>query len=589
MAKGSKASQRKLRASLGDSWDDANYSTDGGASTAGESHSEIELELSDNEAVQDRHVNLSLSPPGKTTMSSTRRKGLSSQSAPEEITTRNMKSSDIERTPRASQPSQSPTQSEQTGPSFIMPKLESSIHSSNGSPSRRSQVRSRNIRNKTPHLRASDRSSTSYTPAASKKARPASSPERPQVPTIMHYIRLFYENFATPVIRYAVGVFGHAMGNLQPFLGLALAVLFLIFGVQWAVGSFRSGLTVALSPICLIPGSSYIVPFCAIGTHDDPRVDFEGLLDAQSGLEEILDASKDTSTLPSTIKDSEIAIRDLRTLVRHSRLPSRHQLDLEFENFVLTANEASVDLSRYNSRIGATMDRIIATNTWTMAVLSGLSEQEASYGALDRVYGALTRPFLAPPPTLQQRVFDQYLLHVSKNKEEITKLIETAVALLSVLQNLDERLDTIYQIAINDDVTITKNQEELLAQLWTKLGGNNAKVKAHNKQLHLLRNISAYRKKALVHVSETLLKLREIQAELENLREGIAAPEILGWRDELPMTYHLDLIEKGVERLRRARGESMRVEGETYRRLVRGSEEGRARELPAPAVTVRTK
>ena len=572
MAKRIKSSRKKLRASLGDSWDDADYLTDGGPSTA--EHSEVELEPSDNEVAQDEDTNLS--PP----ISSARRQSPLSKS----VAVESLRSADPERTPR---PSKQPlTQSEQTGPAFIMPKLDSSMHSTNGSPSRRSQARSKNVRNKTPHLRTSDRSATSYTPISTQPK--SASAERQQSPTIVHYLGLFYDSFLYPVGRYFIGVFGHAMGNLQPFFGLALAVGVLVFSIQWAVGSLGSGLTAALSPVCIIPGSSYVIPFCATRFYDDPRVDFEGLLDAQSGLEEILDASKDTSTLPSTIKDSEIAIRDLRTLVRHSRLPSRHQLDLEFENFVLTANEASMDLSRYNSRIGATMDRIIATNTWTMAVLSGISEQEASYGALDHVYGALTRPFIAPPPTLQQRVFDQYLLHVTKNKEEITKLIETAVALLAVLQNLDERLDTIYQIATNDDMTITKNQEELLAQLWTKLGGNNAKVKAHNKQLHLLRNISAYRKKALMHVSETLMKLREIQAELENLRENVAAPEVLGWRDELPMAYHLDLIEKGVERLKRARGESMRVEGETYRRLIRGGEEV-ARELPAPTVTVRAK
>ena len=577
--------------SLGDSWDDANYSTDGGVSTAGENHSEIELEPSDNEVAIGEDTGTLLSPlPGRSSLSSPRGSNVSPDPVSERVTIKSLHSSNIERTSRPSMSAQPLTHSEHTGPSFIMPKLESSVHSSlNGSPSRRSQVRSKNVRNKTPHLRTSDRSSTSYTPTSSIKTQSTSELTQSQKSTILHYVSLFYEHFVSPVARYAVGVFGHAMVNLQPFLGLALALMILVLGVQWAVGSFRSGLTAALSPVCLIPGSSYIVPLCATGTYNDPQVDFEGLLDAQSGLEEILDASKDTSSLPSTIKDSEIAIRDLRTLVRHSRLPSRHQLDLEFENFVLTANEASMDLSRYNSRIGATIDRIIATNTWTMAVLSGISEQEASYGTLDRVYEIFTRPFIAPPLTLQQRVFDQYLLHVIKNKEEITKLIETAVALLSVLQNLDERLDTIYQIAINDDVTITKNQEELLAQLWTKLGGNNAKVKAHNKQLHLLKNISAYRKKALMHVSETLLKLREIQAELENLREGVAAPEVLGWRDELPMTYHLDLIEKGVERLRRARGESMRVEGETYRRLVRGGEEAGVRELAAPTVTVRAK
>jgi hypothetical protein len=385
-----------------------------------------------------------------------------------------------------------------------------------------------------------------------------------------------------------MGVFGHTMGNLQPLFGLALAVGVLVFGIQLAIGSARSSLTMALSPVCLIPGSSYVVPFCATTTHEDPRADFEGLLHAQTGLEDILDAAKDTSTLPSTLKDSELAIRDLRVLVRHSRLPSRHTLGLEFDNFIETAKEASMDLSRFNSRIGAAVDRVIATNTWTRNVISGWSEDEASKGTVQRITGAVTRIFAAPPPTLHERVFDQYSAHVSKNAEEITSLIATGVALHSVLQRLDELLDTIYAITINDDATITADQEELLAQLWTLVGGNKSKLTSNNKKLSLLRNVSAYRKKALTHVSDTLLKLRQIQAELENLRDGVEAPTVLGYRDELPISYHLDLIDRGVDRLRTARGESLRVEGETYRSQVgRGQEE--RRELPAPIVTAKAK
>ncbi|KAH6643093.1 hypothetical protein C7974DRAFT_117026 [Boeremia exigua] len=576
MARGGKSTRRKPNEKLGDSWDDTHYSTDGGVSTA--NHSEIELEPSDTELAKEQKSKFPASAHDQSPLPHSLLKGSAATSS---------RSDDAERTPRPPKPAQPTTQTE--GPSFIMPKLESSLHSSSDSPSRRSQVRTKNTRNKTPHLRTSDRSSTSYSPSTSgSQPSPAPVAQHRRL-YISDYIGHVYKSFVSPVAHYVLGVFGHAMGNLQPFFGFVLAVLVLIFSIQWAVGNFRSGMTAVLSPICLIPGSSYVVPFCITGARDDPRVDFEGLVNAQSGLEDILGAAKDTSTLPSTIKDSEIAIRDLRTLVRHSRLPSRHQLDLEFENFVLTASEASIDLSRFNSRIGATVDRIIATNTWTRAVLSGISEQEGSYGALDRVYGVLTSPFVAPPPTLQERIFEQYSLHVSKNTEEIGRLIDTAVALLSVLQNLDERLDTIYQIATGDDATITKNQEELLAQLWTKLGGNNSKVKANNKHLHLLKNISAYRKQALNHVSGTLLKLRGIQAELENLREGVAAPEVLGWRDGLPITYHLDLIDRGVERLRTARGESMRVEGETYRNLIRGGEEKGRKELPAPIVTARAK
>jgi hypothetical protein len=379
---------------------------------------------------------------------------------------------------------------------------------------------------------------------------------------------------------------------IKPFLGVILGLGVLVFGIQLASGVLRSTLSNAvLGPVCAIPGSSYLLTACATtGPTQTHQANFEELINVQGRFEDILDASKDTSTLPSTIKNSELAIRDLRTLVKYSRLPSRKALDNEFEYFVQTANEASVDLSRYNSRIGAAMDRVIATNTWTMNVLSGISEKEASIGAVSRVLNKVTGAFIAPPPTLQQRIFDQYILHVSKNKEEITRLIETAQALLQVLNNLDNRLGTIFEIATNDDQTITRNQEELLSSLWTKLGGNRGDVKANSKSLNLLSNISAYRKKAVMHVSETLLKLQEIQSELENLREGIAAPEVLGYRSEVPLEYHLDMIGKGVERLQVSRGEYMRVEGETYKRLMRGGEDGDGiRELPGPTVTVRAK
>jgi DnaJ-domain-containing protein 1 len=236
------------------------------------------------------------------------------------------------------------------------------------------------------------------------------------------------------------------------------------------------------------------------------------------------------------------------------------------------------------------MDRVIATNTWTMNVLSGISEKEASVGAVGRVLNQLTGAFVAQPPTLQRQIFDQYVLHVSKNKDEITGLIQTAQALLLVLQNLDERLGTIYEIATNDDQTITSRQEELLSSLWTKLGGNRGDVKANTKSLNLLSNISAYRKRAVNHVTDTLLKLQEIQAELENLREGVAAPEILGYSSGYSLEFHIDTIGKGVERLQVSRGEQMREERETYRRLMRGGEEADSRkELPGPTVTVRAK
>lgn len=408
-----------------------------------------------------------------------------------------------------------------------------------------------------------------------------------------HYVSLVYDNVILPLFTYFWDVFMYANRHFfKPILGLALGLGIMFFGLQMASGLVYSHVATALAPICLLPGSSYVFPSMCASSRSEHHADFEELIKVEGRLEDILDASQDTTTLPATIKDSELAIRDLRTLVKHSRLPSRNQLDLEFENFILTASEASLDLSRYNSRIGATIDKVIATNSWTMAVLQGLEEKDAADGSVSRVLNTFTGAFMSPPPTLQQRIFDHYVEHVGKNKETITSLIQQAQALLVVLTNLDERLDTIYSITINDDQSISKSQDELLSQLWTKLGGNAASVKSNAKSLNLLQNISAYRRKALIHVSTTLLKLQEIQAELENLREGVAAPEILGWRQGLPIAYHVDIIEKGVESLRRARGDHRRLEHEQLRARVNGASGADMREIGAGAsqtVTVKTK
>lgn len=580
------ARSRQLQGSMGSSWDDGGYSPDEDVSVHTASDSDLDLGSSDKEMVQE-DTDKATPLLSRSTRASSTQQYETPTKTPNRATARHSQTGSSRGTPRSTKSSRSTPGSAE--PSFIMPgssrkgSLNRQMEEYNNTPTRNSELRQRMSRQ--PH-----------SPRVGRGTSKASQPSEQQEELgPWHYANLFYEHVALPLLTYVWDIVGYANRHfLKPILGVVLGVGVLFFGIQMASGMVYSKFTTALAPVCMLPGSSYLFSMCE-STSSEHHAAFEDLVNVQSRFEDVLDSSKDTSNLPSTLKDSELAIRDLRILVKHSSLPSRHQLDLEFHNFVLTANEASVDLSRYNTRIGAAMDRVIGTNTWTMAVLQGLEEQEAATGSISRVLNAVTGAFVSPPPTLQQRIFEQFVVLVGQNKEEITKLIEIATALLSVLQNLDERLDTIYSLAINDDYTIGKNQDELLSSLWTKLGGNSASVKANAKQLNLLKNISGYRKKALKHVSETLLKLQEIQAELENLRDGVAAPEVLGWRGGLPVTYHVDQIEKGVDRLRLARGEHQRVEGETYRNRIKGAEmpEGGPLEIGTskntPVITVRAR
>jgi hypothetical protein len=580
-----------MQGSVGSSWGDAGYSSDDNASihTASDSESDQDFDDSDKERLRE-YTDKATPLLSRSTRVSVPQIHESPTNTPTRATARHSQNRSSRGTPRTKSSHSTPGSAE---PTFIMPRaaVNGSLNDlmedyASRTPTRHSQLRSRK------QNQSSLRNSAAASPKmsnrrSSKNTQPAGEQEELGP---WHYVNLFNANIVLPFLLYFLDVLSYTNRHFfKPVLGLVLGVGIILFVLQTASSLVYSKITTSLAPICLLPGSSYLFSMCAQQA-EDRYADFEELIKVQDRFEDILDASKDTTDLPYTIKDSELAIRDLRTLVRNSRLPSRNQLELEFDNFVATASEASRDLSRYNSRIGATMDRVIATNAWTMSVLKGMEEEDKSIGAVGRAYNAMTSSFISPPPTLQQRVFDQYVLHVGRNKEEIESLISTAQALLAVLTNMDERLDTIFSIAVNDDQTISKHQDELLSHLWTKLGGNTATVKANVKKLNLLRDISTYRRRALKHVSETLLKLQAIQAELENLHEGVSAPEVLGYR-AFPITHHFDLIEQAVDRLKRARGDSMRVEGDSYRKAMSGDKDsGGVRELPAgkstPVITL---
>ncbi|KAI8933862.1 hypothetical protein NX059_009560 [Plenodomus lindquistii] len=598
---------RRPDESLGSSWGDADYATDEASSVQSDNDptSEVEWEDSDKEVAHQRqpHVaplpctrtkrtNLFQSTPPPGTRSVPPRKSAN------KTTARQLHSPETSRTRTRATKRQHRTGTEEPAqPTFITPTInDSSTRNMNEYQPRDSrQVRYRSENQPAQRRQIGAPATAQQVPRGNRQARHARGHNQEREVEELgpwYYVNWALRRFLFPFLEEVFKIFAYAMHHfIRPILGVVLGIGIIIFGLQTATGVLRSSLKNALlAPICSLPASTFFIPACR---EEAPHANFEDLIAVQNQFDDIVEASKDVHTLPAAIKNSELAIRDLRTLVKFSRLPSRNELDNEFENFILTAKEASQDLARYNARIGGATDRIIATNKWTMNVLRGIDEDSSSTGAVGNAINALTRSFSTPAQSLQARIYDQYVQHISRNKDEIDTLILSAGSLLWVLTNLDERLTTIYGIAVGDDNTITAKNDELLSSLWTKLGGNRADKTANAKSLNLLKNIYAYRKKAVIHVSETLVKLQEIQAELENLREGVAAPALVGDVEGgggMPIEYHVDLISRGVERLQATRGEQFRMEAQSYLSVMRGgewkSEEG-PRELEGPHVTAK--
>ena len=389
-----------------------------------------------------------------------------------------------------------------------------------------------------------------------------------------HFVSLFWQNLARPILSYLLDVFSLSMTGIKPLFGLLLPIALLVLALNFSSLYLKNTFQSTLAPLCTIPFSSYVLPFCA-NLHSDPTRDpnFEDLTLLQSSFEDILATTHASYALPANMKKSQVAMRDLRMQVRFSTLPSRSELDSEFTSFIDSARDASDDLAKYHARIGYVVDQLISTNRWTLAVLSDISTLESQKSTWSGALSALNplSAFTAPKETLSQRVFTQYVNHVSKTRDDIASLIAFSEALIAQLNNLDARLDVIAEIALRDDNRVARDHEELLTYLWSKLGGNRSSKAANKASLQLLRDVLRYRANAVQLVSATLLKLREIAQGLENLRDGVAAPELVGYREEYPLQWHIEVVGRSLERLRDARGEAVAVEREAVRR---GVEEG---------------
>ncbi|KAF2483393.1 hypothetical protein BDY17DRAFT_316795 [Neohortaea acidophila] len=385
-----------------------------------------------------------------------------------------------------------------------------------------------------------------------------------------------------PILGYCVDIVGRVLNIGRPLLAYALFAYLLFAIVVFGSGFLTHTINNALSPICRIPGvTRFFNPsFCPRFTAPEISgpAEFDKLIQAQSAFNDVLASSSTGVNLPLDMKRSEAGIRDLKHVVEYSSLPSKNELVYEFVGFIDTARQASQDLSKFNSRIGHAVDRILSTNRWTLSVIDGISDSEATRGSIATFLSThlnIFAPF-QPVPLSRDILLDQYLKHTSAVEEQILSLITEAQALLSILENLDGRLDIIAGVATRDGLAAEGNREELFAYLWTKLGGNRSAVKKLDHQIDLLRNVGQYRRIAWAHVTNTIVKLQAIRDNLEDLRERVAMPETLG-TDRVPLEIHIEAINLGIQRLEEQRESSRKVEAEAYQRVLSRAEAGDAK------------
>ena len=232
-------------------------------------------------------------------------------------------------------------------------------------------------------------------------------------------------------------------------------------------------------------------------------------------------------------------------------------LSKRLDEFVQAAKSTSRQLSRFSSRVAGVVDQLLAMDEFA---LRGLERAAIARDAT--TWDAILYPFRNSAAEAEAQVLSAFIQAAKLTDTLIQRLILDAELALNELDVLDNLLEAINDVVEREQEVVGSTQKEVLAKIWTTLGGNRAEVRVGAGHLGLLNGIGSYRKKAQNLVGRSLVQLHGMQSDLEELRERVARPALLEAAGEkverIPLEVHINSIRRGVDRLSeemaRARG-----------------------------------
>ncbi|KAH8990343.1 hypothetical protein EDB92DRAFT_790653 [Lactarius akahatsu] len=367
---------------------------------------------------------------------------------------------------------------------------------------------------------------------------------------------------ALDTLRYVSDILGTVLRMLKTPISLVVVIFVCTYAISITSGAIRT----ALAPICSIPIVSLACPTLQPHHASPPnrvprRADFPRLLDVESKtLESLLDETVEGPGLALEIKKAEIATSDLVTLVRVSNLNSRDVLADSLGDFVKDSRRVGRGLTRFSSRVGGAVDNIIAVNDYALHAIEAANSKPSAF-SLSRF-----SPFAPSASVTKQVVVRTFTEAMNTLSANMQRLVLEAEVSISDLNKLEEHLKSIHEIVSREDSSISAARGELLAQLWTILGGNREELDKMDEHRALLKGVGGYRDRALAHVVAALQMLETMAEDMEELRERVAAPQLVG--ETIPIHVHMKSLRSGLERLKGRRAGARKLEEEIVKRVM---------------------
>ncbi|GAP88118.1 hypothetical protein SAMD00023353_1501180 [Rosellinia necatrix] len=377
-----------------------------------------------------------------------------------------------------------------------------------------------------------------------------------------------------------LSVIGMALRIAKWPVAASLALYLTMGAAMIGKNAITQSVSASFQPICRLPGVSLLnLELCPVkpppGSNGGVRpLEFDELMNAQSHFEKVLEDSAQAVSLPMEMKRTEASVRDLRTMVKYSDLPSRDELVYEFDGYIDAVRQIVNDLQSFNTHVGGAVDSVIGINRWTSRYIDSVAvNREARSNLLSWTFEWVFTPFL--PVAFDERIIlEKYIEHTAFVSNKIEDLILEAQAILRLLGRAEDHLQRINEYVVRNGNAVQEQRNEVFWNLWTLVGANNDRLHKLRAKLDLLRQVEVQRSSAVTQLLGLVHDLGDIQTKLSDLRDRVAAPELLADTTSIPLSVHIETINAGVERLEGARVRIRALENERLQEaLARGKEE----------------
>lgn len=286
---------------------------------------------------------------------------------------------------------------------------------------------------------------------------------------------------------------------------------------------------------------------------------FRKLVTFQSRFQRAMEESTSASIIAVDIKQSEMAVRDLTTLVDLSTMVSGDSLVKNLRQFVEDAKTTGKGLQIFGSHIRGAVDEIVTLNEHALDLLER-TMKDTQPRLDDGLFQRAIKNWYPDKPVAREviearnkEIKEVWVKAIGAMKSAIERLSKEAVINAKALDRLNGHLSVIHKIASRAKKTTTQDKSKLHDQWWTSLGWNKEQLAEYESHLRLLNEVQNYRKDAANHVAVTILQLQQMELDLVNLNEMVATSTLSNKGAGISLKGHIETIQKGTDKMLRER------------------------------------